>query len=98
MADLAGRWNQKRGRRKITRPLSAHPKKHTQTHPKPHQRRDTLSLERKDVQGHSCVPFNLENVLEDPERSQKPTMVHPENFRDFIKYRKILGVLHCSFM
>ena len=56
-------------------------------------RDETLSLERKDVQEHSCVPFNLENVLEDPERNQKPTMVHPENSRDLMKECYIFSVL-----
>ena len=62
MADLAGRWNQKEGLRKVTRPPVSLPK-HTQSHPKPHQRRDTPSLERKGVQESSCVPFNLKNGL-----------------------------------
>ena len=59
-------------------------------HPKPNRRRDTLSLERRNVQNHSCVPFILEDVLEKPEKNHKPTMVHPENSGNFIKDQNVL--------
>ena len=66
------------------------------THPKPNRRQDTLSQKRRNVRNHSCVPFNREDVLENPEMNQKPKMVHPENSGNFMKKQKgdIVGVLH----
>ena len=73
MADLAGPCNQKGEQNKEEKRDTPPP------HPKPHRRRDTLSQKRRNVRNHSCVPFNQEDVMEKPERNQKPTMVHPEN-------------------
>ena len=65
LADLAGPGKSKK---KVKR---------TKDPPKSHRRRKTQSLEMRNVQNHSFVPFNLEGVLENPEKNPKPTMVHP---------------------
>ena len=84
MPDLAGpRRSKKKG-------ANAH-----KTHPIPHRRQTTLSPERRNVQEHSFLTFNLENVLENPEKNQKRTMVHPENSGNFMNEQNVLFfVLH----
>ena len=68
-------------------------KKRPPAHPKPHRRRDTLSQRKRNVRNHSCVPFNQEDVLKNPEKSQKQTIVHPENSGNFMKEQNVLVLL-----
>ena len=77
LADLAGPQKSKKEQKSAKRPENT-----TGT-------RYTVPGEKK-LRNHSCVPFNLEDVLENSKKKPNPTMVHPEDSGNFMQVQNVL--------